>query len=137
VDLTKVAPLFTIYVAERRLKPLLVASLSAEAVKPNTRPAPRKMMKYRLGEGPGGGHAADLVELNETYESTKATVIKSGLRTPQDLNLIYAHEHVGMWGNPEDIRKRLLRYFETGVDWDDSKSFIFKGIQPPPAKSRR
>lgn len=41
-----------------------------------------------------------------------------------------------MIGAPEKLRTRLLRYFETGVNWDDSKSFLFKGIPLPPPQKR-
>jgi hypothetical protein len=132
IDLSVVRPLFCIKVAENRLKPLFVEIVPAGRVNPNRRPIPTKMIDYRFGND--GNHEADLIELTDDYSNIGAKVIKAGLKIEKDLDVIYGHEYVGMVGDPEKLRKRLVRYFDTGVNWDDSKAFIFKGIQPPPPK---
>ncbi|CAM3180149.1 hypothetical protein COSO111634_05045 [Corallococcus soli] len=33
-----------------------------------------------------------------------------------------------MIGAPEKLRKRLLRFIETGGNWDDAKSFLPAGV---------
>jgi hypothetical protein len=131
IDLTNVPTLFCIYVAENRLKSLFVELVPVEKVMPNHRPVPTKMIAYRFGANEN--HEADLVELTEDYSNIGARVIKTALTIEKDLDVIYTHEYVGMFGDPEKLRKRLVRFFDTGVNWDASKAFIFKGIQPPPA----
>jgi hypothetical protein len=130
VDLSTVAPLFCIYVATRPLKALSVAVVAEDDVRPNRRPTPTAMIKYRFGGD--GDHDADLIELTETYTSIGATVLQEGLTIEDDLDAIYGHELAGMFGDPEKLRTRLVRWFDTGVNWDESKVFVFKGIQPPP-----
>lgn len=130
VDLTTVEPLFCIYVAERRFKALLVAVVSPEEAQPNHRPTPTLMITYRFSGD--GDHQADLVELTDSYTSVGAEVVQEGLSIEDDLDVIYGHEYVGMFGDPEKLRTRLVRWFDTGVNWDDSKVHVFKGIQPPP-----
>ena len=133
IDLSNVTPLFCIKVAENRLKPLFVEKVTPDRVKPNRRPMPMQMIDYRFGAE--GNHKADLIELSDRYSNIGGRVIKSDLTVNKDLNVIYSHEYVGMVGDPEKLRKRLLMFFDTGVNWDDSKSFIFKGINPPPAST--
>jgi hypothetical protein len=130
VDLTTVEPLFCVYVAERRLKPLLVAVVPPEDVQPNRRPTPTLMITYRFSGD--GDHQADLIELTDGYTSIGAEVVQEGLSIEDDLDVVYGHEYVGMFGDPEKLRTRLVRWFDTGVNWDDSKVHVFKGIQPPP-----
>lgn len=132
IDLTMVRPLFCIFVSTKRLKSLLVGLISVDKVKPNRRPVPTKMIDYRFGNN--GNHEADLIELTDRYSNIGAKVIRAGLKTTKDLDIIYLHEYVGMFGDPDKLRARLVRYFDTGVNWDDSKGFIFKGIQPPPSR---
>ena len=131
IDLNSIKPLFCAFVAENRLKPLFVETLPGDKVIPNHRPMPNRMIKYRFGGE--GNNKADLVELDEGSSGINARVIRANLTTENDLDTIYKYEYVGMIGDPEKLRKRLVRYFDTGVNWDDSKAFIFAGIQPPPA----
>jgi len=131
-DLNRIDPLFCIFVAEQKLRPLLVEKLEENDVKPNQRPVPTKMISYRFS---GDGHSqADLINLDDSYSSVEGVVLQKGLHIINDLETIYNHEYVGMVGDPEKLRKRLIRCFETGVNWDDSKEFIFKGIKLPSAK---
>jgi len=129
VDLNEVRPLFCIIVAENRLKALLVEFIPPERVKPNRREMPMRMLGYRMGGH--GEYVVDLIELTERFSNVGARVIKRALTIERDLDTIYSHELVGMVGDPEKLRKRLIRFFDTGVNWDDAKSFLFKGVQPP------
>lgn len=109
--------------------------LPAGVVIPNARPVIRRMLSPIIE--PGDRYGADLVELDDTYESVKAQLIQGNLDAIKDRQIIYEHELTGMIGSPEKLRKRLLRWVETGVNWDDAKSFLFKDIPlPPPAGNR-
>jgi hypothetical protein len=79
---------------------------------------------------PSSGQSASAAKI-----TTTAATFKDGLTIEDDLDVIYTHEYVGMVGDPEKLRTRLVRWFDAGVNWDDSKAFIFKGIQPPPPSS--
>jgi hypothetical protein len=140
VDLNQVAPLFCIGVAMTRLRKLFVDVLSANQVKPNRRAMPLQVINF--GYGCGGENKADLVELThdlplerDNFSTIGAKIIKAGLTIEQDLQIIYSHELAGMVGDPEKLCNRLATYFETGVNWDPAKGFVFKGITPPPPSS--
>ena len=62
----------------------------------------------------------------------RARIIKAGVTIDDDLDLIYAFELAGMLGDPEKLRRRLVRFFDSGVNWDEAKPFLFKDIAPPP-----
>ena len=106
--------------------------LSLDKATPNRRPMPRKLIDYRYGMQ--GNHKADLVEMNDRHSTVELRTIKADLSIEGDLDIIYKHEYAGTVGDCEKLRKRLLRYFDTGVNWDESKAVIFKGIHPPPPK---
>lgn len=129
LDLNSVRSLFYLFVADNRLKPLFVEKLTQKVVMPSEEPIPKLMLSFTVGEN--NTYGADLIELTDSYESYGGRVVKSNLSEKDDLKLIHTHELCGMVGDPEKIRNRLLRYVETGVNWDEGKSFIFKGIQPP------
>lgn len=129
-DLNKVQSLGTRYVAEKNIKSLLVEQLEPMVVIPDCRPIERRMLRAVIGNH--GDHGADLIELTDSYDSLDAKVIQRGLTVENDLDLIYSYEMSGMLGDTEKLKARLLRYFDTGVNWDASKEFIFKGIAPPP-----
>ncbi|WP_426788380.1 hypothetical protein [Xanthomonas campestris] len=130
VDLTMVEPLFTICVTEKLVKSLAIAEPLASEVKPDTRPTSAIMLSAVLGNN--GDHGAKLIKLTDQFESYEATVIKENLTVEHDLQDIYTYEMAGMVGDPDKVRRRLIRYFETGVNWDEAKAFLFKGLQPPP-----
>lgn len=131
VDLNTVPELFSIYVAENKLKPILVEKIDESRVAPNLRPAPKLMLSLRIdGSGEFG---ADLIELSDTYSVDGKKIVKQKLSSQEDLDSIRRYELAGMVGDPNKIKGRLLMFFESGVNWDDSKYFIFKDIRPPHA----
>jgi len=128
VDLGAEKSLFFAFVAEHKLKPLLVERINSDRVRPSAEPVSRVVLSAVIGAGTYG---ANLVELTPDYSSYGARVLRENLSPESDLELIHKHEFDGMLGDPEKLRQRLVRYVETGVNWDDSKSFIFKGIKLP------
>jgi hypothetical protein len=79
----------------------------------------------------GPGWSVHLVEMPENFDSVNTKIIKRNLNIEEDIDLIYNYELGGVEGNAERLSDRLRRYFKTGVNWDDSKAAIFKGISPP------
>jgi hypothetical protein len=73
-----------------------------------------------------------LVELDEAYEWWDDGVLKRNLTPATDADDLRKYELTGMWGDPDRLAKRLTRYFDTGVDWDKSKSYIFGEDWPAP-----
>jgi hypothetical protein len=130
IDLNKEKILFCLFVAENRLKSLYSSIIEKDIVQPNSRPIIKRMLSANLGQGLYGG--AKLIELTDTYSQLPENIIKPDLSTKNDLEIIYSHELCGVYGDPEKIRKRILAFIETGVNWDESKCFLFKDIQPPP-----
>ncbi|MGO1068514.1 hypothetical protein [Lysobacter sp. CA199] len=125
VDLNAADALFCIYVADQRIRSLIDAIVPAERVAPSARPTPRLMLsafpimdqKYKC--------SVDLIELSESYDSVDAAVLKADLTPDTDADTLLRHELAGMWGDPIKLGERLIRFFETRIDWDPSKTFIF------------
>ena len=130
-DLGREKTLFTRFVAEKNLTSLIVDQLAREVVRPTGNAIETRMLSAVIGNN--GQHGARLIELTPEFESLGGVILKEGLTPERDLDLIYAYELAGVAGDAEKIRKRLIRYFESGVNWDDAKSFIFKDIALPPA----
>ncbi|MGF0334666.1 hypothetical protein CDR19_06560 [Ectopseudomonas toyotomiensis] len=129
VDLNKEQILFCLFVAENRLKPLYSSIIESETVIPNSRPIIKRMLSANLGQGLYGG--AKLIELTDDYSQLPEKVIRPNLSTKDDLEIIYSHELCGMYGDPEKIRKRIQVFIESGINWDESKDFVFRGVPLP------
>jgi hypothetical protein len=129
VNLSAVPVVFCIYVAEQRLRPLFTRKVTPKEAISNRRPIQRQMLSFIVK--PGGLYGADLVELTEAYSSVNAKVLKADLSAEHDFTDIHTHELTGMVGDAEKLKARLIRYFDTGLNWDDSKSFLFPGIDLP------
>lgn len=133
IDLNQAPIIFCAYAAEKRFKPMITEVVSPEVVQPNARPVRRYMLSSIIEANDKYG--ANLIELDDSLESIKAKLIKADLDPAEDRQLIYENELTGMIGAPEKLRTRLLRFFDTGVNWDDAKSFLFKEIPlPPPSR---
>lgn len=78
--------------------------------------------------GPGfvfkGG---DLVKILPGKDYVDAPVVNKNLSLPQDKDLIEKYELVNMWG-ADDLKERLIRYFEKGINRDDLKFEVFPGL---------
>lgn len=129
IDLNSVTTLFSVFVAENKLRPIMIEKIDASKVHHNQRPIDKRMLSLRI-DGPGS-IGADLVELSEDYSVEGKKIIKEQLSSEKDLDLIYHYELAEMIGDPKKIENRLSRFFDNGVNWDDSKSFIFKDIRLP------
>jgi hypothetical protein len=129
VDLNQEKVLGQYFVAENRLKPLFVREIGASEVAPNRRPPTRLMLSATIEANDRYG--ASLVRLNDDYSMLDEEVVKRDLDKEADWKTIREHELTGMQGSPDKIRARLIRYFETGVWWDEQKTFLFRGIRMP------
>lgn len=127
IDLNSVRSLFFIFVAENKLKPLIEEKIDASRVAPDRHPIPRLMLSAVIGNE--GNYGANLIELDDDYSTDGKRTIKANLSQSGDIDLIHRYEMAGMVGDPEKIKSRLIRFFDTGVNWDDAKSFLFKGIE--------
>ena len=126
VDLNKVGILFTYCVASDRLKKLLV-SLQNEHVKINIRPLQSRVIAITdILAGTRG-----LVKMDDRYTSVDQEVLIPQLTVKDNLDIIHTKELAGMHGNAERIQNRLLKFYETGVNWDESKKFLFPDVTPP------
>lgn len=130
IDLGRTRTLHFAIVATTGLKKLFSQKIPPTEVKPSEVSVERKMLRADLSTAPD--YSARLVELPPTFEAMDATEISGRLSIESDSETIYRYELNGMQGNPEKVAKRLIRYFDTGVNWDEAKEFLFKGIAPPP-----
>jgi len=129
VDLNKTDVLFTIFVSIKNIKEILSGLVSNDTVTPNERPVEKRMLSAIFGAP--GNTGAKLIELSENYSNIGAQVVKDNLSPEGDLELIHRYELCGMVGDPGKILSRIKSYRETGINWDQSKEFLFPGIQRP------
>ncbi|WP_369608753.1 hypothetical protein ABV523_16240 [Snodgrassella alvi] len=126
VDLNKVNILFTYSVAAHRLKELLV-SIQDEHVRKNVRPQESKIITYTgpLAEKIG------LVEMDDRYDTVDNKVLIPQLTVKDHLDIIHTKEYAGMHGDSKEIQNRLLKFYENGINWDESQRFFFPDVTPP------
>jgi hypothetical protein len=122
IDLNAAGPLFSIYVAENRMKPILEAFVTTPSVKPDKRPVPRIMLSAAPIVGSKYKYSVDLIELDDACVCWDVGAIKRDLAPATDADNLRRYELTGMWGDPDELAKRLTRYFDTGVDWHEQKS---------------
>jgi hypothetical protein len=137
VDLNQVDPLFCVPVAVARMKPMIIGKVDASKIVPTNKPMPLLVIKPSLNFA--GGHpfrGGNLIEMDERGETTQRPIVKRNLSVEQDADTIRHYELTNMWVVLEDLRRRLLRYFDTGVNWDPHKEKVFPGITPPPPKKQ-
>lgn len=129
-DLNAVPSLGMRFIAERNMKTLFVGKQTAATVTPTMQPIETRMLRHLVR--PDGSFGADLIDTTPAADVVNATLLKADLDSKHDLAIIYQYELCGMLGDAEKLRKRLLRFFDTGINWDDAKSFLFKQIALPP-----
>jgi hypothetical protein len=137
IDLDTVEPLFSVPVATARMKPLIAGAADVTMVKPRSKPMSKLYIKPNLNMA--GGHpfrGGNLIEIDDRGETTGRPIIKRLLSVENDADTIRQYELTNMWVDPEEIRQRLIRYFDTGIDWDLHKEKVFPGITPPPPVRR-
>ncbi|MGE9549404.1 hypothetical protein [Snodgrassella sp. CS2] len=126
IDLNKVNILFTYSVAAHRLKELLVSILD-EHVRKNVRPQQSRIIAITdILAGTRG-----LVEMDDKYDTVDNKVLIPQLTVKDYLDIIHTKELAGMYGDSKDIQKRLLKFYETGVNWDEFKKFLFPDVTLP------
>lgn len=131
IDLNNCATLFFKFVAVTGLKRIFSRRIPENEVTRSSSPIEKKFLSMDLSNAPD--YSARLVELTEEFDIIGGKELTGRLNANEDLDIIYRYELAGSEGNAERVSKRLIRYFETGVNWDDSKAFLFKDVpQPPP-----
>jgi hypothetical protein len=129
-DLNEQKTLFFAFVAVSQFKSILIARLDSKTVAPSQSAVPRTMLDAVMGTHPNYG--AHLVELNTKFSMISERIVKPNLDPVADHDLLCRYELTGMLGSVDKLKKRILRYVDIGVNWDDQKSFLFPGITLPP-----
>ncbi|TWI39494.1 hypothetical protein IP92_05973 [Pseudoduganella flava] len=110
LDLNRVSSLFYVFVSDQALSPIFLGKVLSAVVTPSAEPVPKLMLSAIFNPGNLG---ARLIELTKKYSSLGGGVIKDRLDPQEDWDIIRGHEMCGLHTDPEKLRKRLLRYFET------------------------
>ena len=139
VDLNNVKPLFTVFVGRIINKYLIHSKIKSPTVIPSSEPYERYWIQpYTIMDGDhyNGDHykgdfsfvflGGKLIDNGANGEKgiTNAPIIKEDLTLPKDRDLIEKYELTSMWGDG-DLRDRLCRYFDTGINRDDLKFEVF------------
>ena len=137
IDLNNVKPLFRVYVGNVINKYLIHSKIKSPTVIPSSEPYERYWIqpytaidddhfKGDINSVFSGGKLID-VGANGEKSVTHAPIIKEDLTLPEDRNLIEKYELTNMWGD-RDLRDRLCRYFDTGINRDNFKLNVFPGL---------
>ena len=125
LDLNKVEVLFCVLVGQVVLQQLCEGKVRDRSVIPSSLPFPKLWMRPYLNfDGGFPFIGARLIELDPNKGYTTAPVVKDWLRPKADAELIKKYELTNMWG-ASDLRERLIRYFDTGIDRDELKEKVF------------
>ena len=127
LDLNKVEVLFCVPIGQIVLQQLCEGKVKDRSVIPSSLPFPKFWMRPYLNFD--GGFlfiGARLIELDPAkhMETTTAPVVRDWLRPKADAELIKKYELTNMWG-AENLRERLVRYFDTGIDRNELKEKVF------------
>ena len=137
IDLNQVDSLFSVLVANST-RDLYERRLASGTYTPSNEPLPRLMLKWVgariLHDRSPHRDRFDLVELGNDYEPYGAPILKKDLAVTDDLDLLHRHESAGMQVNPDALRERLTRYFDTGINFDDYKLTKYPDLPLPPPR---
>ena len=127
LDLNKVDALFCVIVGRVVQQQLCEGKVRDRSVIPSSLPFPKLWLRpYVNFDGGFAFMGARLVEIDPTkhINITTVPIVKEWLRPKADAELIKKYELTNMWG-ADDLRERLVRYFDTGIDRDDLKEKVF------------
>ncbi|WP_122564015.1 hypothetical protein [Pseudomonas viridiflava] len=128
-DLNKSEILFCIFVAEKQLKSIFLRILDDQEIVKNDRPIINRMLSFEWVSD--GVYTANLIELSSACSSLGGQVIKHNLSDKKDIEFIMSHEFCGVVGEPKKITDRLRFFYNSGVNWDEQKKFIYPSIDRP------
>jgi hypothetical protein len=127
LDLNRVDILFCVPVGRVVRQQLAEGKVKDRSVIPSSLPFPKLWMRPYLNfDGGFPFIGARLIELDPAkhMETTTAPIVKDWLRPKADAESIKKYELTNMWG-ADDLRKRLVTYFDTGIDRDELKEKVF------------
>lgn len=130
IDLNDVEPLFRVLIGREVLQKLVDSKISQGSVKPSAQPEERFWIKPYLNySGPFPFKGGKLIELDpDSGQGTaNAPTVKENLSVTDDRDLVEKHELTNMWGESE-LRGRLTKFFDKGVDKDEMKEKVFPDL---------
>lgn len=137
IELSRVNGLFVTLVANST-RDLYERRIPKGTCVPSSEPIPQLMLRtvsVRVLRDPApSSRGFDLVELGSGNSTARSRIVKKDLTVTDDLDLLYRYETTGMATSPAALRDRLARYFDTGVDFDDSKRVQIPDLPLPPPR---
>jgi len=121
----KLNPLFIAYVG-KAANSLIVSKLNLDEYVFEKEPKTILWIRPKINDDNTGFvfKGGDLVSVVPEKDYVDAPIFKANLTLPNDRVLIEKYELVNMWG-ADDLKDRLVRYFEKGINRDDLKFEIF------------
>ena len=125
LDLNKVEVLFCVMVGRVVRQQLCEGKVSDRSVIPSALPFQKLWIDaYSNFDGGFTFLGGKLIEVDPAKSYTTAPVVKDWLLPKADAELIKKYELTNMWG-ADDLRARLVGYFDTGIDRDELKEKVF------------
>ena len=125
LDLNKVEVLFCVTVGRVVRQQLSEGKVTDRSVIPSALPFQKMWIDaYVNFDGGFPFIGGKLIEVDPSKDDTTAPIVKDWLLPKADAELIKKYELTNMWG-ADDLRKRLVTYFDTGVDRNELKDKVF------------
>ncbi|WP_064792212.1 hypothetical protein [Shewanella woodyi] len=131
-NLNEAKIMFTIVVAEHRLLKLFDSDVTS-VVTPNTRK--RELIALTMSSSIRKSTnlpALSLVKHTEVYDPSNIEMLIESLEPEFHKDILYSYEYIGMVGQPEKIRDRVVTYFSSRINWDKQKSVFYPELSLPP-----
>ncbi|NOV32196.1 hypothetical protein [Methylomonas sp. ZR1] len=131
IDLNQVDPIFTLFIGNIVLHNLADKKVSDKDVKPSAASCEPYWIKPKLNFDGGypfkGGNLID-IGTEGNISTTAGRVVEEDLSLPADKEIIEKYELTNMWGD-NDVRDRLIHFFDKGEDLDLLKKEVFPGYR--------
>ena len=125
LDLNRVEVLFCVVVGRIVLQQLCEGKVRDRSVIPSALPFQKLWIRaYVNFDGGFPFIGGKLIEVDPTKDDMTAPIVKDWLLPKADAELIAKYELTNMWG-ADGLRKRLVRYFDTGIDRHELKEKVF------------
>lgn len=131
INLNEEKILFCIVVAAHRLLALFHRNVTSDVIF-NERERCLVGLSYSSVREGTGVFGLDLIEYDKTFDPNNIRVLIGKLDPVFHKDVLYSFEFLGMNGNVEKIKKRLVRYFSEGVNFDTQIKYLYPELEFPP-----
>ncbi len=133
-DLNEYEPLFTVFIGNIVFNKLATGKIKNKTAKPDLKKYEKESYWLRGIDNEGSYLRGELFEKNADLVFAKpgndtwdAPIVKGNINAKDNLDTVIEYELVNMYG-ADDLRERLVTFFETGINFNTYKLEVFPGL---------